>query len=83
MSLFDLATRLARAEADATLRRAAAKTLHMQGVACGCSAYAFPHRAGGGQCPAPDADPDHGCTLDEESALFDRAEARAINSGAW
>jgi hypothetical protein len=79
-SLFDFAVGLTRAEADATLRRAAAKTLHMQGVACGCSAYAFPHRAGGGQCPAPD---EVGDMYADELALFDRAEARAINSGAW
>ena len=56
---------------------------------CRCDAYAFPHRPGSGRCPAPEigitrysTDP-RPLWEAEERRLFDAAEARAINSGAW
>lgn len=87
---FKLASNLARAEGRATLQRVATKATVMRDKKlCGCSAYGFPHRPGSGLCPAPEvAAIRHGVQKlnawdSEELALFDRAEARAINSGAW
>lgn len=87
---FKLASNLARAEGKATLQRVATKATVMRDKKlCGCSAYGFPHRPGSGMCPAPEREPTrYGVQKlnewdSEELALFDRAEARAINSGAW
>lgn len=87
---FKLATGLARAEGKATLQRVAAKATVMRDPClCGCTAYKWPHRPGSGKCPAPEREPTrYGVQKlnewdSEELALFDRAEARAINSGAW
>lgn len=90
MDYFKLATELTRAEAAPTLARVAKKNIALKLIrnraqsTCCCSAYSFPHRQGSGQCPGPE---DNDCTFEEaypeELALFNRAEARAINSGAW
>jgi hypothetical protein len=87
---FKLATGLARAEGKATLQRVAAKATVMRDKKlCGCTAYEFPHRPGSGLCPAPEVEATrygvqkHNVWDAEELALFDRAEARAINSGSW
>jgi hypothetical protein len=89
-SYFNLAVALTRAEAAPTLARVAQKQVALRLIrnraqeTCCCSAYTFPHRSGSGWCPGPNVETQ---TLDdinaEELALFDRAEARAINSGAW
>ena len=56
---------------------------------CDCSAYKWPHRPGSGKCPAPEIATERYSTDPrpaweaEERRLFDAAEARAINSGAW
>lgn len=84
---FKLAAGLARAEGEATLKRVAEKatTMRLPNV-CGCSAYTFPHRKGSGKCPGVpvrySTDPRPAWEA-EERRLFDAAEARAINSGAW
>lgn len=54
---------------------------------CTCPAYKFPHREGGGACQPADlprysTDP-RPAWESEERKIFDAAEARAINSGAW
>ena len=87
MDYFKLAVGLARAEGEATLMRVATKatTMRLPNV-CGCSSYNFPHRKGSGQCPGVPAnystDPRPAWEA-EERRIFDAAEARAINSGAW
>jgi hypothetical protein len=87
---FKLASNLARAEGNATLKRVAAKATVMRDKKlCGCSAYGFPHRPGSSLCPAPEIATERYSTDPrpaweaEERRLFDAAEARAINSGAW
>lgn len=87
---FKLAVGLARAEGKATLQRVAAKATVMRDPClCGCTAYGFPHRPGSGKCPAPEIATERYSTDPrpaweaEERRLFDAAEARAINSGAW
>lgn len=85
---FKLASDLARAEGEATLQRVAAKATVMRDkTLCGCTAYRFPHRPGSGKCPAPEVEQKRygvqklNAWDSEELALFDRAEARAINNG--
>lgn len=85
---FKLAVGLARAEGKATLQRVATKASVMRDPGlCGCTAYGFPHRPGSGKCPAPEVEPTRygvqklSAWDAEELALFDRAEARAINNG--
>ena len=56
MNYFAIAVDLARQEGARTLAQAAVKSIAMKSMAnggdvCGCSAYSFPHRAGGGRCP--------------------------------
>lgn len=90
IDLFPLAADLARAEGAKTIGAAAVKAIALRSIknraqdVCCCSAYSFPHRAGSGWCPGQNVDTQ---TLDdinrEELALFDRAEALAMNSGAW
>jgi hypothetical protein len=87
---FQLAVGLARTEGEATLQRVAAKATVMRDKKlCGCSAYGFPHRPGSSLCPAPEIATERYSTDPrpaweaEERRLFDAAEARAINSGAW
>lgn len=53
---------------------------------CHCDAYPFPHRTHGGKCREwypvlwpHEASGAHYCN-DDEAALFDRTEARAINT---
>lgn len=87
MDYFKLAVGLARAEGEATMKRVAAKASAIQRKdTCACSAYTFPHRPGSGECPGLPVryttDP-RPSWMAEEAALFDNAEARAINSGAW
>ena len=81
---FKLASDLARAEGEATLRRIAAERKEYP---CECLAYNFPHRQGGGKCSGHEpirytTDPRPAWEA-EERRIFDAAEARAINSGAW
>ena len=81
---FKLASDLARAEGEATLRRIAAERKEHP---CECMAYNFPHRQGGGKCSGPEpirytTDPRPAWEA-EERRIFDAAEARAINSWAW
>ena len=81
---FKLASDLARAEGEATLRRIAAERKEYP---CECLAYNFPHRQGGGKCSGTEpirytTDP-RPVWEAEERRIFDAAEARAINSGAW
>lgn len=92
MDYFKLAVELTRAEAAPTLARVAQKNIALKLISnraqdvCCCSAYKFPHRQGSGQCPGPNGDDftDDRKQIDAEMlALHDRAEARAINSGAW
>ena len=90
MNYFALATALTRAEAAPTLARVAQKQVALRLVkngsreVCCCSAYLFPHRAGSGWCPGVGSNERNLEDINaEELALFDRAEARAINSGAW
>jgi hypothetical protein len=90
MSYFDLAVALTRAEAAPTLAKVAQKYVALKLIrnraqeTCCCSAYSFIHRSGGGKCPGPNPDTQTRAEIDaEELACFDRAEARAINSGAW
>lgn len=85
---FELATNLARAEGEVTLKRVASKATVMRDKKlCGCTVYDFPHRPGSGLCPAPEIAPVHYGTDPrpaweaEERRLFDAAEARAINNG--
>lgn len=86
MDYFKLATELARAEGEATLRRVATKTIALRSrdKVCGCSAYGFPHRPGGGKCPGG-AERFGTEKLGKDDALelylFDRDEAAAINRG--
>ena len=90
MDYFNLAVNLTRAEAAPTLAKVAQKNIALKTIrnraqeTCCCSSYKFPHRSGSGQCPGPNAETQ---TLDdinrEELACFDRAAARAVNSGAW
>lgn len=86
MDYFALAADLARQEGAATLTRAAIKPIALKsyknriGEVCCCSAYRFPHRAGGGQCPAGHYDDQTKADWDAELlADFNRAEAQAIN----
>jgi hypothetical protein len=97
MSYFDLAVALTRAEAAPTLAKMAQKSIALKTIrnraqeTCCCSAYSFPHRAGSGWCPGVDRAEERGLEAErtreeinaEELALFDRAEARAINSRSW
>lgn len=90
IDFFKLATDLARAEGKATLQRVASKATVMRDSGlCGCTAYRFPHRPGSGKCPAPETEPTSYSTDPrpaweaDERRIFDAAEARAINSGAW
>lgn len=81
---FKLASDLARAEGKATLQRIAAERKEHP---CECLAYNFPHRQGGGKCSGHEpirytTDPRPAWEA-EERRIFDAAEARAINSGAW
>lgn len=73
MSYFNLAVSLARAEAaHVTQKRKPQNT-------CGCSAYKFPHRFGGGDCQGQ-SQITHGKSQREiDLADFDRTEAMAIN----
>lgn len=91
MDYFKLAVELTRAEAAPTLARVAQKQIAFRLVrndskeVCCCSAYNFPHRSGGGNCPAPapiryTTDPRPAWEA-EERALFDANEARSINAG--
>ena len=88
MDYFRVAVALAREEGEATLQRVAAKATAMQRKdTCACSAYRFPHRPGSGACPGIEpvsysTDPRPAWESDERR-IFDAAEARAINSGAW
>lgn len=98
-SYLSLAIALARAEAAPTLARVAQKQVALRLIrnraqeTCCCSAYTFPHRSGSGWCPGIEAaardelaghDERTRQDIDAEMlALHDRAEARAINSGAW
>lgn len=90
MNYFNLAVNLTRAEAAPTLAKVAQKNIALRLIknkaqeTCCCSAYSFPHRAGSGWCPGVSSNEQTRAEIDaEELALFDRAEARAINSGAW
>ena len=82
---FAIATALTRAEAAPTLAKVAQKSVALRLIknraqeTCCCSAYKFPHRAGGGNCPAYMEGPNE--IEAEDRDLFDRAEARAINKG--
>jgi hypothetical protein len=96
MSYFDLAVALTRAEAAPTLARVASKAIALKTIrnraqeTCCCSAYSHPHRIGGGKCPGVNRNDERSAEAErtreeinaEELALFDRAEAMAINSGA-
>ncbi len=90
-SLFPIAVALARAEGARTIAAAAIKSIALKShptEVCCCSAYRSPHRPGSGECPGSTGrEFSTEKTLDqinaEERALFDRAEARAINSGSW
>lgn len=90
VSYFPLAVALARAEGARTMADVERKSIALKASreVCCCSAYSFPHRPGSGTCPGiGGGEAGDGQTLDEinaeELALLDRAEARAINSGAW
>lgn len=92
MSYLELAVNLTRAEAAPTLAKVAQKNVALRLIkngsheVCCCSAYLFPHRAGSGWCPGSIGDDftDDRKQIDaEELACFDRAAARAVNSGAW
>lgn len=90
MDFFSLAVALTRAEAAPTLARVAQKAVSLRLIrnraqeTCCCSAYPFIHRSGGGKCPGPNPDTQTRAEIDaEDLACFDRAEARAVNSGAW
>ena len=85
MDYFKLAVDLMKLEAAPTLARVAQKHTHLRTIkaashkVCGCSAYGFPHRSGGGNCPAPE--PTSYTNDREELRLFDANEARSINAG--
>ncbi len=91
MDYFKLAVGLTRAEAAPILARVAQKQIAVRLIrnnskeVCCCSAYKFPHRSGGGNCPAPEptrysTDPRPAWEA-EERALFDATESRSINAG--
>ncbi len=94
MGYFELAVNLTRAEAAPTLAKVASKAIALKLIrnraqhTCCCSAYSFPHRAGSGWCPGLGSTERRSTERSreeinaEELALFDRAEARAVNSGA-
>lgn len=85
MNYFSLAVALTSAEAAPTLAKVAAKQTALRAIknrsaeVCRCSAYGFPHRSGSGDCPACSAEPTLADVNAEALALFDAAEARAIN----
>lgn len=85
MNYFSLAVALTRAEAAPTLAKVAAKQSALCAIknrsaeVCRCSAYNFPHRSGSGDCPANTGGYDLTDVNADELALFDAAEARAIN----
>jgi len=88
MDYFKLAVELSRAEAKATLDRIGNKSIALKTIknrsqdVCGCSAYRFPHRTGGGGCPGFAGESQH--DIDRELAKdFDRNEAQAINGGLY
>ncbi len=91
VSYFPLAVALSRAEGARTVADVARKSIALKSSpsdVCCCSAYRFPHRPGSGDCPGSTGrEFTTEKTLDqinaEELALFNRAEARAINSGSW
>jgi hypothetical protein len=96
MGYFELAVNLTRAEAAPTLAKVASKAIALKTIknraqeTCCCSSYSFPHRAGSGWCPGVNRNDERSAEAErtreeinaEELALFDRAEARAVNSGA-
>jgi hypothetical protein len=83
MDFFQLATNLARQEGAKTLaavavKSIAAKSYRNRGETCGCSAYQFPHRVGGGNCPGIST---RNYEDQESLRLFDANEASWINGG--
>lgn len=89
ISYFDLAVSLARQESESTMQRIASKSIALKTIrnrtdaVCCCSAYQFPHRPGSGQCPATNGEISKQDADQQELDDYTRAEARAINSGAW
>jgi hypothetical protein len=94
MNYFDIAVKIAREHAEQTLldkmQLDALRSEFKKQQPCGCDAYSFPHRAGSGWCPgissnerSAESERTREEINAEELALFDRAEARAINSGSW
>lgn len=87
MDYFKLAVELSRAEAKATLDRIGNKSIALKTIknrsqdVCGCSAYGFPHRTGGGQCPGKSSEKSIYDINREILRDFDRTEAQIINRG--